>query len=338
MSPGRALLLAFIAAAHVGGLWWMVQERSEPMWPEARSAPDLPPRPVPPPRSAPRVPDAPEPPPPTPIPQQTQTNAPELDAAALRDPLPPHDAPLAQVMETLEARAAAGDRRASCRLATDGLLCEQQPGLRRLLASSEQAAAQQARTPDASGAAIALLEPQLERAQRICDGLPAAWIENRLWRHALDAAQTYPQLATRVAQNPQLSMRLSETPVQPGVPHDTAASLLQRAAHAGDPHAIQQLHRIHSGEARQHAGIAITLDPRLALVYALVLQRLVGEEHAATLQAQIDAGRATMTSAQWEAVEAEAQALFDEAFAGRAPVEFDPDALAPLTPQICELP
>ena len=345
MDIGRLLVLAAVTAAHLGGAWWLMRENvASPEPPPPQELLSQHDEAEPPPAEpdatdtepSPSTQASPAAPPSEPMPSDTPPDPP---VAATR-PLPPRDAPLAQVRDQLEARARAGDRRAACRLALDSAMCQQHAADPEGAAFFERNAARETHTDDATIDFIARLQRSDEHAAAVCNGLAPEWAAEHAWRHMMDAAQHDARLAARFAAFPPLDDALADAQPEAWASYRaTAPGLLLRAAEEGDPSALWLLQRIYSGQTMPHGiGDAIAPDARLALVYALVLQRFTDARTRDGLQAQIDAERGALAPDAWRAIEAEAAALHARRFATQAPVDFSAGAFEDQDSDICELP
>ena len=267
-------------------------------------------------------------------------NATSSTAAASPDvPLPPHDTPLAGVLDELESRARRGDRKAACRLAMDGNFCRLNPLDQDSVAFFERAIARRPRTTPSDVAWIERLERVQQRAVRVCTGLPASWAQANAWRYTLQGAQAGDDLlAAQYAIAPPLDHDdFLENPEPWQHYRANAAPLLLRAAADGQIHAIWQLQRIYAG-SHHLRGMprAIAPDPRLAAVYAVALVPATAGDSRREFERAIAEARVRFADQEWQAIEREGMALASEHFADREPFDFQTGVFGNEDSRSCE--
>lgn len=275
----------------------------------------------------------------TPAAPGAATAAPAGTAAAVA-PLPPLDAPLRDILPALEQRARAGDSAAACRLALDIELCRQRPQFGQAIPFFEDAVARADTTSDDDVAFIARIEAIHRRAERVCAGLDAAWIDDRGWRYMLQAAQRDPRIAARYATAPPLDAgRFLEQPEAWQAYAAHAAHLLRWAGEQGDPRAWYFLQQAYMGRSTLR-GLpnAIAAEPARAAMMALVLREFSDASTRRDLDEGLAALRESLGEARWSAIEAEADAQRSRRFAAQAPIDFASGVYGDQDARICEEP
>jgi hypothetical protein len=268
------------------------------------------------------------------------TPAPLPASRSTAAPLPPLDAPLRDVLPALEQRAREGDSAAAGRLALDIELCRQRPQLGHAIPFFEDAAARAEATSDDDVDFIARIEAIHRRAEQVCAGLDAAWIEDRGWRYMLQAAQRDARLAARYATSPPLDAgRFLEQPEAWQAYAAHAAHLLRWAGEQGDPRAWYFLQQAYSGRSTLRGmPNAIPADPARAAMMALVLRDFSDASTRRDLDDGLAALRETLGEARWAAIEAEADAQRSRHFAEQVPIDFDSGVYGDQDARICEEP
>lgn len=247
-------------------------------------------------------------------PASTPSSAPPSAAGPVVQsaPLPPDDAPLAGILDTLAARADAGDRKAACRLGLELLRCSQLGDEEARNASAERA-----------------------RSAAVADsgkGPSEAEAEDERWkRHWLDQCQAVPptlrgqgghylRQAARAGE-PEAMVRYADGQHWPssgqgilaGPAFDQwrreAPGMMLRALESGYPAAAFPLTIAYSDDTSLHAAL-VPDDPEQALTMNLLQARLFGSQASSFMRGRLDA--ATQLRARQRA-----EALHQAHFQGR---------------------
>ena len=254
-------------------------------------------------------------------------------------PLPPHDTPLVDALEELEARARRGERKAACRLAMDGQFCRAHAANVDSVAFFEDSIARQAGTTDADVAWIAQIEHLQHRAKRLCAGLPIGWADDAAWRWMLQAARAGDHFlaAQFVAMPPFDERAFLERPEPWQQYREHAAALIQAAAASGQVEAIWFLQRLHrGGDGLRGMPNAIERDPRLAAVYAIALQSASRGDALTELQRRARRAAGDFEPEQWAAIEAEGREFARRHFSTVTPRDFQEGTFGAVDSRRCE--
>ena len=269
----------------------------------------------------------------------TDDPVPVADTTIADTPLPPHDTPLAQILEQLESRARRGDRKAACRLAMDGHYCRSHPLDRDSVAFFERAIARRERTTAADVAWISRLEAAHQRAVRLCSGLPERWVKDHAWRYLLQAAQGGDDfLAAMYAIAPAFEVDdFLERPEPWTYYREHAAPLLLRAAEAGELRAIWRLQRIHAGNgALTGMPNAIERNPRTAAVYAVALRQATSGDSLREFETYAREAEVEYGPEAWRDIDAEGRALAQRHFAGLPPEDLQRGVFGEIDSRRCQ--
>lgn len=198
--------------------------------------------------------------------------------AAMPAPLPPPDTPLAEMFEPLLERARSGDSGAACRLASELQRCRDE-AVRRGFGGREMEARVAGEDDDerreAMIRAMARMEEERERAERVCTGITSEQIA-LAFPLQLQAAQARPELRTWVAINPALDTRFFLDDIERWQQYrQVAMPWLEAAAARGDPSALIALARVHGDDRHYGPPIPPFREPDDArfITYASLLER-----------------------------------------------------------------
>lgn len=231
--------------------------------------------------------------------------SPAASGAAPRDasPLPPPNAPLAQVFEPLRAAAARGNGAAACRLAMEIQRCAAHAYDVEGLESIKRVPASQlllkGRFAELFTSAMAQLRAKIGADAPVCEGVPASDV--RPWRLLLDAAlQGHVPSMARFASRESLrdAKGRGEWDLDAyGAYRAYAFDFLRRAAGEGDAASIERLGVEHL--TRGAGTRAIPFDPVRGLAYLRALSARATTEYRKRLEdtAQSLAASARMTPA-----------------------------------------
>lgn len=243
-----------------------------------------------------------------PLPEATATSA------GKPEPLPPANAPLAQVLPELEARANAGDRRAACRLGMELLRCQQLAAWDALMSKVMDGNSEAEYEAQGNlAAANSIAEEKLWRLERManCRGVPAGLQGQgaRYLRQAALAGDSYalvayaeghhwPPNARGIARGTDFDQWRQEAP-----------GMMHAAVRAGNPTAAFMLQMNYSDDFGFLSAM-IPDDTYRSFVYHLLSVRLFGHRENQALARDLDA-------ADMERARAEAIALHERYYGGR---------------------
>lgn len=125
----------------------------------------------------------------------TAASAPQTIEASASQPLPPLDAPVADILDTLEQRARAGDARAACRLASELRRCGSLQRRRALDFSRSLSESTPRQVSDEMVDVAARMSVALENDERACAGVPPERSADAvLWLQRAAAGQHLPSM------------------------------------------------------------------------------------------------------------------------------------------------
>lgn len=281
--PRTVLLLAVVALC--SGAWWFLRD-SMPIGPRSQPSSTTPPA-----RSADGAGaggastrhDETVPPATTPKPVSgnsgNRVDAVDVDAPILKtappEPLPTLDAPVAEIFDALNARAARGDVRASCRLAVDLTRCAQARAQATYAADYEKNVSRGRETPEEAVRWLARAEEQYRQAGKGCESLSGEQLD-RAFDFQLQTALASPKARLWFALQPALDPWNFVNDLDRWQTYrNHAMPFLEEAAGEGDPAALIALARVH-GDLRRNG----TPPPRFRipdqerfLVYAELMRR-----------------------------------------------------------------
>lgn len=236
--------------------------------------------------------------------------------AASNEPLPPEDAPLAQVFDTLKQRADAGDAHAACRLAVKLLQCRNLPTLQALAGGATEEGghdneADYSREGNLAAAnffaeaKLRLLEAQ-ERCKDISkeqNAFAARYLHQAARAGISDAIVRY---ADGQAFDPMAMFGMLRDPAFDAWRRE-APELAMQALRQGNPKAAFLLYGAYSSDHSLFAGL-VRDDPVQARAFRLLLETLKGAPHRRD---------DSLAPAQQEAAEALADRMYRDDFHGR---------------------
>lgn len=231
-------------------------------------------------------------PPPPPSPQGTTRLA----------PLPPHDAPLAQTLTDLLARAEAGDRSATCRLGLELLRCDQVKSFQRLTEGQLDRAEAELAAAGELVAANSIAENALWNLERIkqCQAVPLELADQGARYLRQSALAGNPYAMTAYASGTHWPPDLRGIAIDPDFDRwrQEAPGLLQAALRAGSPEAAFML-QLSYVDDNSFLTALVPDDPYQGFVHNLLSARLFGHQERDVWARQLDA--AAMERARDEA-------------------------------------
>jgi hypothetical protein len=204
-------------------------------------------------------------------PAATTAPSPAVVPMGANAPLPPIDAPLAGVLDSLEARARRGDARAACRLAADLSRCGGLQRRRAMLAMRDRwQVPTDPRAAEQMVDAAARMELALEVDEQMCAGVDAA-------RHR--TATTWLLAAARGGHVPSMAAFVGGGWMyDPGIVHHAdavaayareAEAMARQVAEAGEPDVMQTLAQAFAGDPAFPLPLAEVVKPDPVLARAL---------------------------------------------------------------------
>jgi hypothetical protein len=233
-----------------------------------------------------------------------QGDWPATPAARSPAPLPPKDAPLAQIIGPLQQRADRGDRKAACRLAMELLRCDYVARWAGIQANAGLDPEGDRLREGQIAAADAAASRELHQLERLmdCRAVPEA-LKARGAHYLVQAARAgEPEAMLRYADGQYWRADGRGVLSDPGFDdwRREAPGMLQRAMESGYPDAAIYLHIAHASEVGFMASL-IRDDPEQALAARHLRARLFGRRSPLGQQG-LDAAaqqRALELAAQW---------------------------------------
>lgn len=248
---------------------------------------------------------------------------PDGESGIGKDSLPALDANLRAILAELEARAAAGDARATCRLATDLDLCRSRSALSDTIEHQVTRAAES--TPGSweesrDSEFAARLQARRERADRICGEIGPN--EERLaWKYLLRSAlDGNDAAAVRLLVHPPLSSSDFLTDLDGWTAFKAhSAGLLRRLIDHGDPMGLFIAMGLYAGTDRLDGGTnaGIPPNPYRAMVYGTALQRIVDPRSRLLIKGVANETARSLNAGQIARARLEGEALHVSTIAGR---------------------
>lgn len=236
--------------------------------------------------------------------------------AAMREPvpLPPHDAPLAQILPDLHARADAGDRRAACRLGMELLRCQHLGTWDALVSKVMEGDAEMEFEAQGNlAAANSIAEERLWRIERLqqCRGVPESLRSQgaHYLRQAALAGDPHAMLAYAEGHHWSPNGRGIALGADFDRWRQEAPGMMHAALRAGNPTAAFMLQMNYSDDFGFLSAM-IPDDTYRSYVYHLLSVRLFGHRENQRLARDMDA--ASMERASQEAIQ-----LHERYFKGR---------------------
>lgn len=247
-----------------------------------------------------------------------------VPATADWPPLPPLDAPVAEVFDDLVDRARRGDAKAACRLGAELQRCLMASANSNAAASIELDVSRRNTTPEGAADAIARLQSAAETRGRGCDGVAMEQMRTAFqWQK--QAALANPDLRVAFALSPALDPRDFVNELDAWQEYRTLAMpWLEAAAAQGDVAAVIALARVHGDMRRTSPPMPRfrMQDDEAFVVYADLMQRY--GSNVAIVQREADAARERLSPDARQRASDRADALYradavlDEAAAGEA--------------------
>lgn len=195
------------------------------------------------------------------------TAVPTLGATSL----PPPDAPLAGILDALEARARRGDVQAACRLAADLSRCSSLPRRRASqVARGNWQVPSDPKVVEQMIDASARVELALEQDERMCAGVDATRSRQATaWLLAAAQGGHLPSMAAFIGGSWMMDPTVVHHPEVVAAFAREAGSMARRVAESGEPSAIHLLATAFAGEPPYPMPLAEVLQPDPVLARAL---------------------------------------------------------------------
>ena len=211
-------------------------------------------------------------------------------AASAATPLPPLNMPVAQVLDSLERAARAGDARAACRAAFELERCHELRALQASISTFRDLAERPGVGTELAKRYNAMADREQSRfleAKRLCEGVSASEARDA-WRYLLQAA--------RAGHGPSMARFASRRVFSDADPvaaldgliafRNEGPSFLARAAQAGYPEAYEQL--AFAYVTGMDLGLGVPHDAIRGVAYYTALMRVATPDENARLQRAID--------------------------------------------------
>ncbi|WP_374472731.1 hypothetical protein [Arenimonas sp.] len=263
-------------------------------------------------------------------------------AAAMRGPtpLPPQDAPLAQILPDLHARANAGDRRAACRLGMELLRCQHLGTWDALISRFKKGDAEAEYEAEGNlAAANAVAEERLWRIERIqqCRGVPEKMRSQGAYylRQAALAGDPHAMLAYAEGQHWSPDGRGIALGPEFDRWRQEAPGMIHAALRAGNPTAAFTLQWSYFDDLGFLSAM-IPDDTYRGYVYHLLAVRLFGHRENQRLARDMDA--ASMERARQEAIQLHERYFKNRRFPSSMALRYPPHirSRAEGAPAFCE--
>jgi hypothetical protein len=233
--------------------------------------------------------------------------------AALPEPLPPLDTPVAEMLDPLLERARRGDSGAACRLASELQRCRESAmrrGMRGNDMEARVAGERNEQRRESMIQAMARMEAEQERADRICEGIGDEQIA-LAFPLQMQAAQARPELRTWLAINPAIDTRMFLDHIDSWQQYrQVAMPWMEEAAARGDLSALIALARVHGDDRTFGPPIPPfrDLDEERFIAYATLMERYGLQ--VPPVQRAVEAARSRVDATVLEAAERRADSLF----------------------------
>lgn len=244
-------------------------------------------------------------------PAQPQTASARIEEAA-RDPLPlpPIGTPVAEVFDSLKARADRGDASASCRLAQELQRCSEAVWVNSMSTSVENDLARQPATPPGVPETLARMRNSAANLGVGCEGLSDEQ-RSLAFDYQMRAAEARPDLRLWAALNPALDPQNFVNDLDRWQQYKSKAmTWMEQAATSGDLSAVIALQRVH-GDLRRNGPpyprFRIRDDERFVM-YTQLLSRY-GIDFA-VVKPEFDARRAQLDAAALARIDARVTSLY----------------------------